>query len=461
MKKHLARFFSVVLLSSSFLMLSGCGEEKLPPYEMNLEIWGTFDDTEAIAQVASKYRDVNPYIKEVRYRKLAPETYKEDLINAMASGTGPDIFMIKNTWLPSIADKAAPAPPQIIDEKAVRESFVDVVAEDFLDDENRVIATPLSVDSLALYYNKDIFNAAGITAPPKTWEELIAMVPILTKVDSFGNINQSAVALGTGDNVNRSSDILLNLMMQFGSSITDNQFVDESDQSAVDFYTRFARLGLPTYTWNQRQHYSIDAFYEGTLAMMLNYSYHYPTIKQKNAKLNFAVAPLPQFKDKTPVNFANYWGFAVAKNKTQPVVVNPKPGSVLSSDDYQKARIHEAWQFLDYLTMPHPTNTISLVNAFGTEPADVALPFDPAKQYLETTKKPAARRDLLETQKNDVVLGAYTGGNLIAKTWKPANTEQAEGLLVDVINTIVRGERNTGDALAIFGARFTQQQGTR
>jgi len=455
MKKSLRRLFSLSFLSVSLLVLSGCGEAETVPYQITLEVWGTFDDSDAFNKVAADYGKINPYVKEVIYRKLPPETYKEDLINAMASGTGPDIFMIKNTWGPSFADKAVPAPIAIFSEKVAREAFVDVVIDDFLNAEKQMLAAPLSVDSLALYYNKDIFNAVGIAAPPKTWEELIAMIPILTRVDDYGNINQSAVALGTGDNVNRSSDILLNLMMQFDSSITDTQFADQADQQALDFYTRFARLGLPTYTWNQRQHYSIDAFYEGTLGMMLNYSYHYPTIRQKNAKLNFAVAPLPQFKDKVPVNFANYWGFTVARNKTQAVAKRDQ--QVLSPDNYQKARINESWQFLNYLTLPHPTNTIRFTNIFSGEFADVALTFDPAKDYLEFTKKPAARRDLIEMQKGDPVLAPYATGNLVAKSWKPGNTEQAEGLLVDTINIVNRGERSITDALAIFGTRFMQQ----
>lgn len=457
MKRRFSRAISVTLLGCSFLMLSGCGESKTVPYEITLDVWGTFDDSDVFTQLAADYDKINPYVKEVRYRKLTPDTYKEDIINAMASGTGPDIFMIKNTWLPSFVDKAVPAPVDVFSEKAMRDAFVDVVAKDFITKNKETMAVPLSVDTLSLYYNKDIFNTAGITTPPKTWEELIAMVPILTKLDSFGNINQSAIALGTGDNVNRASDILLNLMMQFGGSINDAQFAEESDIQALDFYSRFAKLGLPTYTWNQRQHYSIDAFYEGTLAMMLNYSYHYPTIKQKNAKLNFAVAPLPQFKDKTPVNFANYWGFAVAKNKVQVIPANAKKETILSPENYQKARIHESWQFLNYLTMPHPANTVRMKNLFSGEFADMVLPFDPAKKYVELTKKPAARRDLLETQKGDVILSSYATGNLIAETWHPGNTEQAEGLLVDVINMVVRGERNLGDALAIFASRFNQQ----
>lgn len=455
MKRRLSLFVSFALLGASLLTLSGCGEEEATPYGLTLDVWGTFDDSDTFNHVVADYKKLNPHVKEIRYRKLAPETYKEDLIDAMASGTGPDIFMLRNTWVGGFADKMSPSLAGFFTEKTVRDAFVDVVADDFLDEKKQVMAVPLSVDSLALYYNRDIFNAAGISAPPKTWEELVAMVPLLTRVDEFGNINQSAVALGTGENVNRASDILLNLIMQYGGTITDARFGEQADQQALDFYTRFARLGLPTYTWNQRQHFSIDAFSEGTLGMMINYSYHHPTLQQKNAKLNFAVAPLPQFKDQAPVNFANYWGYAVAKNKTQ--VTDPShPELTLPTDNYQKARIHESWQLLSYLTLPHPGNTMKLVNALSGTAADVLLPLDPAKQYLETTKKPAARRDLITVQKDDVVMSPFVNGNLIAKSWKPSNTEQAEGLLVDTISSVIRGERSIEDALAIFNNRYTQ-----
>lgn len=455
MKRHIPLFISVLFLGGALLVLSGCGESDPVSYEVSLEVWGTFDDSDAFNQVVNEYTKLNPYVKSIKYRKIAPETYKDDLLNAMASGNGPDIFMLRNTWLSGFADKAIPAPATFLTEKRLRDAFVDVVADDFLNADKQVMAVPLSVDSLALYYNKDIFNAAGITAPPKTWEELVAMIPLLVRQDEFGNLNQTAIALGAGENVNRSSDILLNLMQQYGASITEPHFGDQPNRQALEFYTQFARLGLPTYTWNQRQHYSIDAFYEGTLGMMINYSYHYPTIRQKNAKLNFAVAPLPQFKDRPPVNFANYWGFAVTKNKAQ--VVDPsRPQQALSTENYQLARVHEAWQFLSYLTLPHPSGTLTLTNAFSGTTADFPLPLDPAKKYIELTKKPAARRDLIDTQKGDVVLSPFVNGNLIAKSWKPGNTEQTEGLLVDAISTVGRGERNIAEALSILDARYTQ-----
>ena len=118
--------------------------------------------------------------------------------------------------------------------------------------------------------------------------------------------------------------------------------------------------------------------------------------------------------------------------------------------------MHEAWQFQSYLTFPHPTGVLQLANAFSGKTADLPLPIDPAKIYIELTKKPAARRDLIETQKGDVVLSSFVNGNLIAKSWKPGNIEQAEGLLVETISAVVRGERTVSEALSILDSRYTQ-----
>ena len=41
-----------------------------------------------------------------------------------------------------------------------------MVATDFMGPDKKIYGAPLSVDSLALYYNKDIFTAAGINEIP-------------------------------------------------------------------------------------------------------------------------------------------------------------------------------------------------------------------------------------------------------------------------------------------------------
>lgn len=434
------------------LLFSGCGFKSTAPetYQVRLEVWGIFD-SDVYTEIFGEYRKINPYIGEITYRKLPIETYKEDILNALAAGNGPDIFMIRNAWRGAFEDKIVSAPEYLISEKQYRDAFVDVVASDFIKD-GKIYAAPLSVDSLALYYNKDLFNAAGISRPPVTWEELLGSVRKLNRINQFGVIDQSAIALGTARNINRSTDILQALLFQMGSGIGERgqgrvNFSDENSRKALEFYTQFANISSGFYSWNPRLHYSIDAFSENTLGMMINYSWKYAEIKQKNAKLNFGTAPLPQFSGTAPVNFPNYWGFAVAKNKviedsqTQTAAVKPD----LEKQNY--LRVHEAWQFINYMTLPHPDNTVTLQNGIAGTTKSLPLSFDPTKRYLETTNQPAARRDLVEWQKQNVILAPFATGNLIARNWYQGNPEAVETIFAEMIDSVNNKQQSTYEAL--------------
>jgi ABC-type glycerol-3-phosphate transport system substrate-binding protein len=448
------RIAAFVVVPLFALFLSGCGEEKPVPYSVNLEVWGVFDDSAAYGDAFGKYRALNgDHVKEITYRKISEDTYRDDLIRAFAEGKGPDVFMIRNSWLPLFENLIVPAPDYQTNEKEFREAFVDVAADDSIVD-GKIYAAPLSVDSLALYYNKDIFDAAGITSPPATWDELLLDAKLLNQVDPYGNITQSGVALGTAKNINRSTDILFAIALQRGLEIRPDTFrnemrvSDESVSRALDFYSQFAAVGSEYYSWNPRQHYSIDAFYEGTLGMMINYSWHADTIRKKNAKLDFAVAPLPQAPGSQPSNLANYWTFVVAKNKQEPSVSgNQKP--TFPAGQYNLLRIHESWQFLHYLAFPHLSGSIAIRNPLSPNIPAVMMPVkdDPAPTYLEKTRKPAARRDLIEKQKNDQWLSPFSYGNLIAKSWRPGDIEKAEGVLAEAIESVSRGESTAQDAL--------------
>lgn len=457
------KIFSAVALVCGAVLLSGCSFKASAPekYQVQLEVWGVFDDSDAYQDLFSEYQKLNPYVTQINYRKLSIDTYKEDLLNALAAGKGPDIFMIRNAWRGSFEDKVVPAPDNILTEKQYQEAFADVVGADFVK-EGKIYGVPLSADSLALYYNKDLLNAAGISRPPATWEELQDDVQKLSQIDALGNINQSAVALGTAYNINRSTDILTVLMLQMDSSLGKSEtgrleITDEQSRQALEFYTQFSNIGSSLYSWNPRLHYSIDAFYEGTLGMMVNYSWQIAALKQKNAKLNFGVAPLPQFEGKSPVNFANYWGFAVAKNKPTEAVLGQAPANGAPQADPAKQnflRIHESWQLLNYLALPHPSNSITLQNGITGTGAVFALTADPTKKYLEKTGKPAARRDLIEAQQGDIWMAPFALGNLIAKNPYPGNPEGIEAIFAEMINVVNTGEKTLHDALSTAAQRI-------
>jgi multiple sugar transport system substrate-binding protein len=454
--KFISAFFIIILLMS----LSGCTTAK-NTYLVDLEIWGVFDSNDAFNQIFKQYTDSNPFIRSIRYKKIAEEDYKKEVLDALASGNGPDIFMIQNNWLPAYEDKTVEAPVSILNEQQFRNNFVDVAANDFVD-EGKVYAVPLSVDSLALYYNRDLLNAEGITTPPTNWDEFKADVKKLTKVDSYGNIIQSGAALGTAYNINRSTDILGLLMFQQGANIVENRRnaafnrsvtregkLYSAGENAWKFYTDFAKSGTSVYSWNPDMHYSIDSFYEGKTAMMLNYSWHYQTIKNKNPKMNFGVALVPQDPEGITANYANYWGFAVAKNKVPKI---PSGSKVPVSND---VRVSECWEFLKAFTTKN-NGTLTLTNFMSKNTKDVAFNYDPAKIYIEKTIKPSARRDIIEEQKNDVILGPFAYGNLIAKSWYQIDPDASELILAEAIDSINKGSSALEQAINLAANRITQ-----
>lgn len=467
----ISRVLLVSFLVGQVFVLSGCSllKQNASGYKVDLEVWGVFDDSSAYTAIFSAWQRANPFIGQITYKKFDVSTYKQDLLDALAAGHGPDIFMVRNSWLPSFQDKIVPVDPSIIDERAYRTNLVDVAADDFIGSDSKIYGMPISVDSLALYYNKDLLSAAGISAPPATWEALKSDTALLTQVNAYGGIDIAGIALGTwdqsairGGNINRATDIFMALMAQKGlvSSVKKVDFGSQAAQNMTDFYLQFSNGQSAAYSWNPLQHYSIDAFSEGRLAMMLNYSWHYETIKKKNAKLNIGVAPLPQFAGSGPgemANLANYWGFVVAKNTPQVTLASntSQTASLRTTDPqkYNEVRVLEAWEFLKFFGFPN-TGTVTLISGSTGATKDFAVQIDPASVYLANVKKPAARRDLIEKQKLDPVMGPFADGNLIAKTWYERDPETIEGILNDMLASIVQGQATTSDALRTANTRL-------
>ncbi len=383
-----------------------------------IEFWGVFDDRTAFDKVIRDFQTQNPGITVV-YRQFSFEDYEKEIVNALAGGVGPDIWMIHHTWLPKHIDKLFPLPEKIkgLDKplttiRDFQDQFVEVAVQD-LTAGGQIYGMPLYIDTLALYYNKDLFNSAGITRPPSDWDEFNDAVERLTRTDTSGNIVQSGAAMGTSDNINRSTDILAALMLQSGVRMTD---IDNTEamfsrsvnntpvgEVALRYYTDFANPSVQTYTWNDGQHYSVDAFTEGTVAMMFNYSHQAEILNQKATRLNYAIASMPQISESDIKNYANYWAVAVSRSSLAP---------------------NEAWRFVAYLTSREGSSN-----------------------YLAETMRPSARRDIIDLQKNDLRLGVFANQALTAKSWYQIDNSAIESVFADMIDSINFGRLSIREAL--------------
>jgi len=414
-KKQIFIIIGGVIAIIAVLIIFGLKNEP-PKTPASLEIWGVYDELDVLKPFIDAYQQQNNHIK-IEYRKFSFEDYEKELINAFAADKGPDIWFVHNTWLPKHKDKIKEMPIDLMDLNVFRQSFVDVVEKDFVESE-KIYALPLFVDTLALIYNKDFLNSAGISSPPETWEDLVDDLDKLTKKDQWGNILKAGAAIGTAKNIHRSTDILSLLMLQNGTQMvsSDKQKVtlDESitlkgesyrpGYDALRFYTEFANPSRRVYTWNRQTHYSIDAFIEGKAAMIFDYAYELSDIKNRAPYLNFGVAPMPQIKGREfDINYANYWALTVS-NKSKAT--------------------RQAWEFIKYLT--------------SKENAEI---------YLERTKRPVARKDLVDLQMSDPILGVFAKQSLTARTWYQIDSGAIETIFADAIESIVLGEANLNSAI--------------
>lgn len=374
--------------------------------DAKLVVWGLWQNSADMGGIVAAFQESTGVT--VEYKKVASVAdYERRLLEALAEKRGPDVFVIHHTWVESKRALLSPAPASVIDERALREEFVEVVADDLMR-EGQIYALPVSVDTLALYYNKDQLSAAGMARPPRTWDEVQRAVEQLTAITRFGTIERSALALGTAANVNRAADILQLLFVQSGLAISDSEsghisLIGDVGERALTFYTDFANKSKQVYTWDLQQDYSLDAFAEGDTAMMINYSYHIPTIKAKNPRLDFAIAPLPQIADSGTANFASYWPYAVSQQSALPEV---------------------AWQFVRFVTNTEAAQTLNKAAA-----------------------TPPARRDSIAAAARDPVTGAFAEQALTAATWPRADIVATDAIVNTMIDSIVTGAATASESL--------------
>ncbi len=280
---------------------------------VSLVIWGT-EPLESVKPLFEAYRAQHSNVTYV-YREQDPATYDARLIDALAAGTGPDIFIIPSTDVGRMKDKLTPAPAMSL--QTLQENFPKAVETDVVDD-GKIYGLPLSLDTLVLIYNRDLLDAAGITTPPTTWDDVVAHVPRLAAIDDQAQVQRSAIALGgTSASVRDAGAILSLLLIQNGAPLSNQAHssltLGTAGEAALRFYAQFANPGSSAYSWNDRLGDSYQQFADGKLAYLVAYPSALKAVKALNAFVDARVAAVPQAKGGTPKSYGSYPLLAVSK----------------------------------------------------------------------------------------------------------------------------------------------------
>jgi len=317
----------------AFLVLKFVFPRVQKPKEITLTYWGLWEPEPVMNGIIAEWEKDHPQIK-VKYLQQSHREYRERLQSALAREEGPDIFRFHLTWVPMLKNELEPMPPSVMSSSVYEQTFYPVVAEN-LRAGTSYLGIPLMVDVLALFYNEDIFLAAG-KSPPTTWEELRTVANELTVKDETGKIQTAGVALGAPVNVDHWSDILGLMMLQNGADLTNpaacSKQAEEEICLGADALTYFTIFKNVDRVWDETLPSSTQAFAAGKLAMYFGPSWRVFDIKALNPKLNFKIIPVPQLPgDKQKITWANFWVEGVTRKSK-----------------YRK----EAWEFLKFLSSP-------------------------------------------------------------------------------------------------------------
>lgn len=399
---------------------AGPGEGK----GVELLMWGTFP-AEKIKPLISKINDDNQKVFKISYTEKDPLEYEGELVNAMAAGSGPDIWVLTPDMIFKEKDKVAVITSVSYQERDFKDAFIDS-ASVFMKkygtetDPTGIFGVPLAVDPIVLYWNKDLFSSAGVAKAPVYWDEFLTNVHALVKTDEAGNITQAGAAMGEFKNVKNAKDILSMLILQTGNSILElgekikisfgekgNRLINPTE-NAVKFFNEISNPNKTSYSWNEALPNSEIMFTNGLLAMYFGYAGEIGNIKQKNPHLNFDLANVPQIRSGDSLSgikatYGKIYSLAISKNSTK-----------------------------------KQTALTAIISMSGP---------DFSKVFSESFRLGSARRDVLQGGSSDPILSIVYKSAIMSRTWLEPDSTEVYGIFKNMIESIITGRVKVSDAV--------------
>ena len=420
----LAFFIFGVLIFSGILKLGG---DVVNTPQGNVVVWGTLNNPD-VYKILDNLNQTNPNLN-ITYVVKPETTYEQSLIEAFASGTGPDLFIMKSDMINRFEKFVYKTPFANYSERLFRDTFIDG-ADIYLANDG-IIGMPLVVDPMVMYYNKNLFKNEGLSQVPQYWSDLFNLNSKLTKKKDDGTILQSMIALGRFDNITHSKDILATLFIQSGNTIvkrdnsgTTNPYVSTLNDNpsslvvspvaaVLNFFVEFSNPSDSAYSWNRSLPNSIDSFTGGKLAMYIGRASELFKIESMNPNLSFDITQVLQTKG---VSTKSTYGDIYA------VSVNKKSANLTAS--------------------------VGVSNLLTNS--------DNASSFAKALSLPPVLRSLLAVSPTDLYLSTFFNSAVISKSWIDPNSNSSDIIFNQLIQNILTNNSSVESAINKAKDQFDQ-----
>ncbi|NNG04791.1 MAG: extracellular solute-binding protein [Inquilinus sp.] len=304
MKRYLAALAGATLAAGAVFGSPGAARA------VEIEYWQYFFQgrVDAIDALIEKFEAENPGIT-VRHTHFPYADYRTKVAAAVPAGEGPDVVQLFYGWLNDYieADLLQPLPTDMFDPAEIESEYFPMV--EAMKIEGQYYALPTAVRSLALFWNKRLFEQAGLDPehPPETLDEMVEYAKALTQRDGGGNL--TAVGLTMGMNAQDHHwwrEVLVRQMggAPYSGDNHDVTYDGAAGQRALDFYVGLieehgvSQIGF----MDQPQ----AAFKAGRAGMHIDGSFRLGALRGQRG-LEWGVTELPANAAGERFNFSSYW----------------------------------------------------------------------------------------------------------------------------------------------------------
>ena len=289
--KHTKRIIALVLACILALALTACGKSGKSDGSLTMQIWDN-SQRESMQALADAYHELNPDVT-IEVQVTSWDEYWTKLEAAAGSGNLPDIFWMHTNYILLYADNGMLADVTDLYDDDTYSHYSDISIANTQGSDGRMYGIPKDKDTVCLVYNKEMFDAAGVSYPDEnwTWDDLTAASQAI--YDATGKYGYMAYAddqLGYWNFVYQNGGYILN------DDKTAAGFDQPATIDAMKFY-----IGLQQNDWCPTQTYFAETapgnaffseqgamFLEGTWNLMAEMK-NYPEMQGK-----WDVAVLPK-----------------------------------------------------------------------------------------------------------------------------------------------------------------------
>jgi ABC-type glycerol-3-phosphate transport system substrate-binding protein len=153
--------------------------------ETTLTVWNMPPEADAMYkqlwdEAVTNFEKLNPGI---RINGISREYKPQEFVSVMASGKGPDIARIPISALPVMARYGFLAPLDRYAQNWFVKDFMPEIMWNSVKSKDRIFGIPNDSYFTVLFYRKGIFQAAGVTKTPETWQDIIEISERVHRTD--------------------------------------------------------------------------------------------------------------------------------------------------------------------------------------------------------------------------------------------------------------------------------------